>query len=138
MQDELCIVADIIKKLRESRGMTQEQLAEKADVSLSHIAKIETHVRTVGMKTYLKLLNAMEIPVEEHFSYISRDNHDFLLNEKIWYLFKDCDEKEISLLLCSIEGVKKGLKEYRRMEELIENDAGESSAYKRRNTDSPV
>lgn len=30
MQNELYIVADAIKALRESRGLTQEQLAEKA------------------------------------------------------------------------------------------------------------
>lgn len=29
MQNELCIVADAIKALREARGLTQEQLAEK-------------------------------------------------------------------------------------------------------------
>lgn len=43
MQNELYIVADAIKALRESRGLTQEQLAEKADISVSHLAKIETH-----------------------------------------------------------------------------------------------
>ena len=30
MQNELYIVADAIKALREARGLTQEQLAEKA------------------------------------------------------------------------------------------------------------
>ena len=43
MQNELYIVADAIKALREARGLTQEQLAEKADISVSHLAKIETH-----------------------------------------------------------------------------------------------
>lgn len=42
MQNELYIVADAIKALRESRGLTQEQLAEKADISVSHLAKIKT------------------------------------------------------------------------------------------------
>lgn len=51
MQNELYIVADAIKALREARGLTQEQLAEKADISVSHLAKIETHARLMGMKT---------------------------------------------------------------------------------------
>lgn len=50
MQNELCIVADAIKALREARGLTQEQLAEKADISVSHLAKIETHARAMCMK----------------------------------------------------------------------------------------
>ena len=49
MQNELYIVADAIKALREARGLTQEQLAEKADISVSHLAKIETHARLMGM-----------------------------------------------------------------------------------------
>ena len=40
MQNELYIVADAIKALREARGLTQEQLAEKADISVSHLAKM--------------------------------------------------------------------------------------------------
>ena len=45
MQNELYIVADAIKALREARGLTQEQLAEKVDISVSHLAKIETHAK---------------------------------------------------------------------------------------------
>lgn len=30
----------------------------------------------------------------------------------IWYLVQDCDERETSLLIYSIEGIKKGLKKY--------------------------
>lgn len=60
MQNELYIVADAIKALRESRGLTQEQLAEKADISVSHLAKIETHARVMGMKTYVDSVLLLE------------------------------------------------------------------------------
>jgi transcriptional regulator with XRE-family HTH domain len=112
MQEELCVVADSIRTLREAKGLTQEQLAEKADISVSHLAKIETYVRTVGMKTYVNLLSAMDISVEEHFTYIGMNCQDILLLEKIWYLFHDCNEKEKVFLLSTIEGIKKGMKEY--------------------------
>lgn len=61
MQDELRWVADSIRTLRKAKGMTQEQLAEKAEISASQLAKIETYIRVVGMKTYVKLLTAMNI-----------------------------------------------------------------------------
>ena len=105
MQNELYIVADAIKALREARGLTQEQLAEKADISVSHLAKIETHARLMGMKTYIRLLEAMDIPIKEHFIHMGTAKKDMMLKEKIWYL-------ETSLLIYSIEGIKKGLKEY--------------------------
>ena len=109
---ELCIVADAIKALREARGLTQEQLAEKADISVSHLAKIETHARAMGMKTYIRLLEAMDIPIKEHFMHMGTAKKDMMLKEKIWYLVQDCNEWETSLLIYSIEGIKKGLKEY--------------------------
>lgn len=112
MNDELSIVADSIRTLRETTGMTQEQLAEKAEISVSHLSKIEAHMRTVGMKTYIKLLNAMDVPIKEHFLYISLNRQENLLEKRVWRVFQDCDEKEIALLICSVEGIKKGLKEY--------------------------
>ena len=113
MQEEFCIVADAIKALRESKGFTQEQLAEKADISVSHLAKIETHNRAMGMKTYIKLLMALDIPIKEHFTYMSMAKRETQLKEKIWYLVQDCDERETILLLYSIKGIKKGLEECR-------------------------
>ena len=112
MQNELYIVAYAIKALREARGLTQEQLAEKADISVSHLAKIETHARLMGMKTYIRLLEAMDIPIKEHFIHMGTAKKDMMLKEKIWYLVQDCDERETSLLIYSIEGIKKGLKKY--------------------------
>lgn len=41
MQNELCIVADAIKALREARGLTQERLAEKADIFVSNLARLK-------------------------------------------------------------------------------------------------
>ena len=113
MQDVgLCVVADSIRILRGAMGLTQEQLAEKAGISVSHLAKIETYVHTVGMKTYVKLLTAMGISLEEHFTYLSMNKKDILLQEKIWHIFKDCDERQMNFLLYSLKGIKSGMKEY--------------------------
>lgn len=73
------------------------------------------------MKTYIKLLNAMEVPVKAHFSYIGTNSQDILIEEKIWELFQDCSEKEIFLLICSIKGMKKGLREYQENRSLLKN-----------------
>ena len=89
MQNELYIVADAIKALREARGLTQEQLAEKADISVLHLAKIETHARLMGMKTYIRLLEAMDIPIKEYFIHMGTAKKDMMLKEKIWYLVQD-------------------------------------------------
>lgn len=64
MQNELYIVADAIKALRESRGLTQEQLAEKADISVSHLAKIETHDTLILLE---KIKRALQLSNPNNF-----------------------------------------------------------------------
>lgn len=113
MQEELRLVADSIRTLREAKGMTQEQLAEKAEISVSHLTKVETYIRVVGMKTYVKLLVAMNVSLKEHFTYCGRSNQGNWLQEQIWHLCQDCDDKELTLLLCTIEGLKKGMRKYK-------------------------
>ena len=51
-------------------------------------------------------------PIKEHFIHMGTAKKDMMLKEKIWYLVQDCDERETSLLIYSIEGIKKGLKKY--------------------------
>lgn len=110
MQEELRWVADSIRTLRKARGMTQEQLAEKAEISASQLAKIEAYIRVVGMKTYVKLLTAMNVSVKDFFTYYERNSQETSLQDQICQLFYDCDEKELTLLLYSIDGIKKGLR----------------------------
>ena len=50
--------------------------------------------------------------LKEHFIHMGTAKKDMMLKEKIWYLVQDCNEWETSLLIYSIEGIKKGLKEY--------------------------
>ena len=50
-----------IKQLREKAGITQEKLAEKSDISLDNLGKIEVCINKPGLKTILKLANALKI-----------------------------------------------------------------------------
>ncbi len=50
-----------IKQLREKAGFTQEKLAEKSGISLDYLGKIEVCINKPGLKTILKLANALKI-----------------------------------------------------------------------------
>ncbi len=52
-----------LKKVRKELGYTQESLAGKADMDLSHIAKIETCKRNPKLSTLVQIARAMEIPL---------------------------------------------------------------------------
>jgi transcriptional regulator with XRE-family HTH domain len=56
----------VIKKLRNARGLTQEQVAEKAGVSKNYITMLETGTRKSPSLPVLKrLAKALGVPVTE-------------------------------------------------------------------------
>ena len=58
-----------IKTLRENAFLTQEKLAEKAGISLDYLGKIEVSINKPGIRTILKLANALDIPIKEFFEF---------------------------------------------------------------------
>ncbi len=58
-----------VQYYRKLQGMTQEAFAEKAGISWSHLAKIEspTHAFGVSMETLFSIAEALNIPVSKLF-----------------------------------------------------------------------
>lgn len=54
-----------VAKLRSERGLSQDQLAEKADLDRTYISGIERGVRNPGIKTVLRLAKALSADVEK-------------------------------------------------------------------------
>ena len=59
-------LADRLRSLREQEGLSQEQLAARAEVSVATVSKIETGaVREPGYFTVIAMLGALGVAVEE-------------------------------------------------------------------------
>ena len=61
----LSILVKNIRERRRTLGLTQEQLAEKTDVSTNHLAKIELGLRVPSLSTTIKLAGALDIEVSD-------------------------------------------------------------------------
>lgn len=48
-----------IRKYRERAGITQEELAEKVNISTNHLGAIEREVKTPTLDTFVKILNGI-------------------------------------------------------------------------------
>ena len=58
-----------IKYLRESAHLTQEKLAEKCGISLDYLGKIEVCINKPGLKTLIKISDALDIPIKALFEF---------------------------------------------------------------------
>ena len=58
-----------IKNLRVNAHLTQEKLAEKSGISLDYLGKIEVNINRPGLKTLIKISNALDLPVKKLFEF---------------------------------------------------------------------
>ncbi len=58
-----------IKFFREKYHLTQEKLAEKSGISLDYLGKIEVNINKPGLKTLIKISNALNIHIKNLFDF---------------------------------------------------------------------
>jgi len=54
-----------LKRLREQRGLTQEQLAKRAGVSHGYLARLELGMHDPSLSTLARLAKALKVSVAE-------------------------------------------------------------------------
>lgn len=62
MKDIRYIIADNVKLYRKRENLTQAELAERADLSLDSIKRIEGGKRTMSLENFLRLSEALCVP----------------------------------------------------------------------------
>ena len=66
---ERVILGRTIKKIRERKEMTQEDLADKAHVNVSYLAKIENGYVNTSVRYLIKLARGLKVEVRELFEF---------------------------------------------------------------------
>lgn len=62
----------MIKEYRLKKNLTQEQLAEKLDISSRHLQRLENSEEKTTVKTLKKIVSVLEIPNDEIIKYIRK------------------------------------------------------------------
>lgn len=109
-------IAENIRKLREQKGMTQEELAELAGISQSHLSKIEAGSRNIGMKTYVRILEALgAVPIL--VSEVERIERHVELLERFICIVKECSDVESRFFMDTLEAMKDNMNKMKLDEE---------------------
>ena len=70
-----------ISLIRKNRGMTQEQLAEKAELSNIYISHIENSRSIPSLETLMKLCSALDITPDEVLLGTKQDMENYLQSD---------------------------------------------------------
>ncbi|CAN5313754.1 helix-turn-helix transcriptional regulator [soil metagenome] len=58
------VFGELVKRLRERKNLTQDELAQRLGMDKSYISRIETNQKQVRLDTFLRVLKALDAKVE--------------------------------------------------------------------------
>ena len=98
-----------IKAARLEAGLTQEQLAERINLSSGHCAHVERGTTKVSLSALVNIANALNTTPDKLL--IDNNYHatPHLLDE-VQTLFEDCDPDEMYVMLQSAASIKKSIR----------------------------
>lgn len=100
------LIARRIKAARKQAGLTQEQLAEKIDISTNAVAKLENNLMTASLQTLVNIANALGIGMDyllcESYPTNQEDNTDVFLNG----LIDGLSQQDKKFIIHVINGLK--------------------------------
>ena len=92
-----------IAKLRKEHGMTQEQLAEKLDISIKHCSSVERGLSSLSLEKLIDVSYLFDVSLDYLIKGNSASNDSIKhiwanLPQSITSIFNSNDEEEIQLL----------------------------------------
>lgn len=68
-KEGLMLLAKRLKELRSEKMMSQEELADKSEITLSQIARIETAIINPTVSTMFKIARGLDVSPKELFDF---------------------------------------------------------------------
>ena len=105
MDDNLKAVGARIRDARKNRGLSQSDLAEKLDISLSHMGNIETGRKNFGVDILMRITGVLQVSADE----LLRTNVpevDVVYAAEIRELMEGCSSSEKDAILKTMHNMK--------------------------------
>lgn len=100
-----------IRKIRKSRGLSQEQLAELVDISTTHMSHIETANTKLSLPVFVRIAEALQVQADlllyEHAVERSDSSANAVLEE-----LESCTPQQVRFILEMVKALKKGMDIY--------------------------
>lgn len=109
MKELKYIIADNIKKYRKKNGITQMDLAEKAELSIETIKCIESGKRAMSLDSFLRIAHALET---SPIILIHEKTEESPYIERFQTIIRDKNSKETEYLLSMLEYMAMGIEKY--------------------------
>ena len=92
-------IGNRIKAKREEKRMTQEELAEKAGISISYMSEIENKKTIPSFSIVCSLFSILNISLDDIIFHVNTDSDTI---KRINRLISQCNEKKLSVIQAMI------------------------------------
>lgn len=93
-----------IRKARRAQGLSQEQLAEKVDISVTHMSHIETGATKLSLPVLVALAEALGVSTDE-ILFPEREAAVLDARKSVQAILQTCTPKQTSLILAIARAV---------------------------------
>ena len=94
-----------ISNFRNKKGMSQEELGQKLNISREHISRIETGKRNLGLDALVDIANALGVSADD-ILVDSLDHHLSTADSELHRLLLDCNKTEEEILTRNAKELK--------------------------------
>lgn len=100
-----------IRKYRKAHGFSQEELAERVNISTTHMSHIETGNTKLSLSVLVSLSEALEVDTDKLLFSTKRANKS-AYTEEILNLLEDCTPQQLAIIVDVLRAVKISLNKY--------------------------
>ncbi len=104
-------IGERLRSLRLTAGLTQEHLAERADLHTTYIGQLERGEKNATVETICKLAKALKVAPSQIFAHLPLPDSPPSPAEEIFQLVQECPPREQKALLA----ILRQLIEYRQL-----------------------
>ncbi len=104
------LIGQRLRAIRKSRGLTQEELAERADISPQHCSGAENGSAKISLPALIRVCNALDATPDEILMDSVKKPSPMMVQKDIANVFADCTADEVFLMLSQARSLKEALR----------------------------
>lgn len=97
-------LGNAIRTARINKGVTQEELAEVVDITVTHLKHIESEHRKPSIEVLFKIVTELEISLDSLLFEMTEDKKIF---QDVQIALSHCTEKELKLIIEIVSSIKR-------------------------------
>lgn len=97
-------IGKAIKKSREAKGITREQLSEMLDYAPRHIQSIENEGQHPSFQLFTQLVTMFDVSVDQYI-FPTKENTKSTLRRQVDVMLDNLTDKELSIVEATVRGL---------------------------------